>query len=217
VPEIALPAPEVAVSFVRGNLILDSCTSEVRGCLTVTGAEQAELRATRGDSEQIWSFVRGTVGLDALGDGKPDCIEVRARDAAGRRSAATTLCGDELAIRDTVETDYADYELRCSDGVIGNGDVDPVDGPDGGGGDDTPRDGGAERRDSAVPPDTDRQHDGSTDERDGGDARREPSRTEVDMSDGGCTAAGATSGPSSSSALLLALLALRRRARHRNV
>jgi uncharacterized protein (TIGR03382 family) len=224
VPEIPLAAPEVAVSFVRGNLIVAGCVSDVRGCLTVTGADHAELRATRGDGEQIWTFVRGTVVLNSLLDGAPDCIEVRARDAAGRRSAASTLCADDFAIRDTVESDYDEGELRCSDGVVGDRDVEPTGTFDGGAGDDTSRDASVESRDasvqprdSAMPGEADSEHDGSAEERDGGDAQRDPSRTEVDMSDGGCTAAGAASGPPSSSALLLALLALRRRARHRNV
>jgi hypothetical protein len=187
-----LPAPSVAVSFVRGNLIMDSCTSDVRGCLTVTGADHAELRLTRDGREQNWTFVRGTVELNTLAEA-PECIEVRARDAAGRRSAVTTLCGDDVSIRDTRESDYEGYELRCENGLIGDGDEEPMESPDAGPDGDTP-DGGTR-----------------SDARDG-------SRSEIDMSEGGCSASRSSGSRTGSHALLLALLlGLRLQRRHRNV
>jgi hypothetical protein len=187
VAESPLSAPSVAVSFVRGNLIVDSCTSDVRGCLTVTGADHAELRLTRGGREQNWTFVRGTVELNTLTEA-PECIEVRARDAAGRRSAVTALCGGDVSIRETRESDYEGYELRCENGVIGDGDEEPMESPDAG------PDGGT-RSDA-----------------------RHGSRSEIDMSEGGCSASGSCGSRVDSHALLLALLlGLRSRARYRNV
>jgi hypothetical protein len=106
------------------------------------------------------------------------------RDRAVRR---------RFVVRDTRESDYEEYELRCENGVIGEGDVEAMESRDAGPDDDTP-DGGPRSDD------------------------RRGSRTEVDMSRNGCSASGSSAGRAGTHALLLAvLLGLRLRARYRNV
>jgi hypothetical protein len=125
VPELPLQAPRVEASFIRGNPILDSCGGEVRGCLALAGAEHFELTVKQAEQELVRTFVSGSAAQIYSLLVEPDCIEVRARDLAGRRSAATILCGDELHVRDGRRSDFTDEGLRCQDGVIG--DPEPAD------------------------------------------------------------------------------------------
>jgi MYXO-CTERM domain-containing protein len=191
-----LVAPEVTISFVRGNPIGDSCLGHVQGCLTVHGEREAAVTVRRVVGAPILGFVRGTLTFDLLDDGEPECVEVRTRDAAGRRSAnATTVCRGDFPIRDAVESDYEGHVLRCAQGAFGK-DAE----------NDVAADAGS--RDDG---------DASIDEREARDGSRKRSELDTARADGCSTAAGTTRGAHDAALPLfvLLLLALRRRVRVR--
>ena len=191
VPEEPLSAPDITISFIRDTIVLDSCHGEVRGCLNVEGAQEAEVTITRSGSRPLWGLVRGNAAFDTGTIGAPDCVRVRARDAAGRRSTeVTTLCRGDYSLRDSVESDFEDYVLRCEQGVIGDGDP-PSDLPD--------LDAGAQRSEDA----------GAVEDR--ADARMPGRRTSIGGSGRGCAVAATPDGASGAAAALLVLLGMPRR------
>lgn len=121
VPERELDAPEVRATFIEGNLIRDSCSLEIFGCVAAPGTPQVEVIGTRGDDVLFRAFTGVDLYIDHL-EHAPDCIEVRERDAAGRRSEPTTLCGDDLPFRPARASDFPDTALDCHGGMIGPGD-----------------------------------------------------------------------------------------------
>jgi hypothetical protein len=141
VPKVALRAPEIMASFIEGNLIGSSCFGELRGCahIDAEGDFELVLRDER-DEVLVRTLMKGKTDteIETLYEKPPTCVEVRQRDAAGRHSAVSRLCRDELVVRAARATDFTDYELNCKHGVIGV--------PDGHPDDSTPADGGLEDR-----------------------------------------------------------------------
>jgi hypothetical protein len=123
VPERELRAPGLTAAFVdRSNLPPPSCGAYMRGCIAVDGEQRIEVVGTRGGEELFRVFTEGSAtlaGIDRVG-APPDCVVARERDAAGRRSKATELCGEALPFRPARASDFDGYALRCKDGVIGD-------------------------------------------------------------------------------------------------
>jgi len=117
VPEVELAAPALRATFLKGSKLYDGCSSEVQGCIGVDDEDtQIEL---------AFRMSSGVTGIRLVGedtqvtfDSVPECVEARTRDAAGRRSAATILCGKELNPREATDEDFRDFALACDDGVI---------------------------------------------------------------------------------------------------
>ena len=117
VPEVALTAPAFRATFLTGTPFYDSCSSGVHGCI---GIDEVDTQV-----ELTFRHASGLPGIRLVGEDTqvslgqvPECLEARTRDAAGRRSAATILCGKELNQREATEADFQDFSLACDDGVI---------------------------------------------------------------------------------------------------
>jgi hypothetical protein len=126
-PAEALSEPEVTASLVilAGEWI--GCGLEVpndtAGCISVEGA-RAEVIIPLANGTSIRSFVTGATYLNPFGSPLQGCLEVRARDAAGRRSEPKRVCADQLSIRHQ----RAGSGLECVDGVfIGSFDEGSID------------------------------------------------------------------------------------------
>ncbi len=117
VPDAALSTPALRATFLQGNPTGDSCASEVQGCIGIDDdGTQIELTFVRNEGAQRVALLE--VDTQITVDFVPDCVEARTRDAAGRRSAPTVLCGKELHAREATEADYQGGELACDDGAI---------------------------------------------------------------------------------------------------
>lgn len=135
IPNDPLATPTLHATFVRGNTVGNSCLAEVQGCIGVGDASSVEITLRKGDAVLVRTIQSRTAGNDSgVGDlviendaiitssnEVPDCIELRARDAAGRRSAPVTLCNDELTVRDATASDFLSSEIACGNGEIGTG------------------------------------------------------------------------------------------------
>lgn len=111
-----LPAPELELSLIRTARPANTCQHIARGCVRTTAQEQVELAFFKGDellARRIMADGEATPELGRV----PDCIEARIRDVAGRRSAPTRLCGEQLAFR-LVSPDPAEFYAPCENGVI---------------------------------------------------------------------------------------------------
>jgi uncharacterized protein (TIGR03382 family) len=116
VPLAELRRPDVTATFVVGEGDQGDCWGPVKGCLFIEqdGVFEVIELGLRGE-QMSRSFVRGGVdislGVPAVT--APHCLEVRARDAAGRTSEPATLCGDDLPVRAPRPED-----LGCAHGEV---------------------------------------------------------------------------------------------------
>jgi MYXO-CTERM domain-containing protein len=120
VPEQPLAPPPLTVTLLHGNPIRDSCLGmHPHGCLHVGAPPpQQTVEVTfldASDNVLGWTLAAGDV-MERAHDAT--CVEARTRDAAGRRSAPTRRCGEELAKREARTGDFVDYRLQCREGRV---------------------------------------------------------------------------------------------------
>jgi hypothetical protein len=106
VEEVALDPPVASgVLFPRDpTFAQSSCGRDPQTCVRFEGSRPLEIVASVQGREVEWLLTQwhspwhdeGFVLLDTQPGVIPDCVEVRIRDEAGRRSPPTVLCGDAL-------------------------------------------------------------------------------------------------------------------------
>jgi hypothetical protein len=133
VGQVELLPPTLRASVTVGNPYIIGNWSDVSACVYIGEAEQAELIARGKDGEElVRTFETGEVWLIWLSE-VPECIEARARDAAGNLSEPARICGEQLSVRDASLSDYdTDNEAGepnwlCENGLIGTGKSNGVD------------------------------------------------------------------------------------------
>jgi hypothetical protein len=116
--DATLVPPTLTATLVTDGL-RDSCSSGLGGCLDV-GDVEAEVTFLDQFGELLgWTLTRGASTIEVGPPAATVCVEARARDAAGRRSAATRVCGSELGLRPPgPETYDSQRRLRCVGGQL---------------------------------------------------------------------------------------------------
>lgn len=120
-PELPLAVPSAVLSVVYLEESRGSCESLAHACAAV-GDAYTEIATRLGDEPLSFTIVRGDVALASFAPERADpnlCVDLRTRDPAGRRSAAQTLCGEQLRARAAVESDFDGLTPICKGGRFG--------------------------------------------------------------------------------------------------
>lgn len=124
VPERPLEVPNATVSYLDLGNRRSSCSDPVVACLGA-GESELEFIAIKAGRQIGWWLERGTRLIDRARE-LPDCVEIRARDEAGRRSEPQRLCGKQLNSRVLRESDLEKEHPRCEQGRFGDDVPDPA-------------------------------------------------------------------------------------------